>query len=59
MSEFDEQELMTMKLHEKRYLDNVTILRVYRGWIYTFYKKVHCNGLGDQIAMSSVFVPRN
>jgi hypothetical protein len=52
-----EVELKEMKLHEQKQLGDVTITRVYKGWIYTFENKRFCSGVGYQIVMSSVFVP--
>ena len=59
MSEFDEETLKTMKLHDLINFNTFSILRVYKGWIYTFTKRVHCNGRGEQYVMTSVFVPRD
>jgi hypothetical protein len=55
-----QEELLQMTFHETKYLnrDTLKIMRVHNGWIYTFSEKRHCDGVGDQIAMSSVFVPR-
>lgn len=53
-----EQMLYAMRLHDKLTFDGFNVLRVNKGWIYIFSKKVHCNGVGDQVAMSSVFVPK-
>ena len=54
-----EEKLREMKIHEHIYLNDETrILRVYKGWIYTFTKRIFCNGIGDQVVMSSVFVPK-
>ena len=52
-----EDELKNMKLHDVLWDNNTKIMRVYKGWIYTFTDKVFCNGVGDQFAMTSVFVP--
>ena len=54
-----EDELKNMKLHEVKIDQGTRIMRVYKGWIYTFKERTHCNGVGDQFAMSSVFVPYN
>ena len=51
-----EQDLLDMKLHELIYAHSCTIMRVYKGWTYTFFKRDSCSGK-DQITSSSVFVP--
>lgn len=55
-----EEKIRSMNFHDEISLDGgrTNILRVHKGWIYTFTKKMHCNGVGDQIVMTSVFVPR-
>jgi len=55
-----QEELLAMDFHEVKYLyrDTLKIMRVRNGWIYTFREKVFCDGVGDQWAMTSVFVPR-
>ena len=52
-----EDDLKNMRLHEEKQLGNLTIIRVYKGWIYTQTRKMHCNGVGDQVVMTSTFVP--
>ena len=49
--------LKDMDLHAIVQLGNIKILRVLGGWIYTFENKRFCSGAGEQIVMSSVFVP--
>lgn len=53
-----EQTLYSMRLHDLLTFSDFTVLRVHKGWIYTFKEKIHCNGVGDQVVMSSVFVPK-
>lgn len=60
MKEITHDDLCSMKLHEFLYLpepDNVSILRVPGGWIYTL--RLYDPVKGDYIAMSSCFVPYN
>jgi len=49
-------ELLYDELHELAYAHGCTIMRVYKGWTYTFFTRENCNGK-DQITSSSVFVP--
>lgn len=51
------KELRQMKLHDHIDLGWITITRVINGWIYTFENKRFCDGVGEQIVMTSVFVP--
>lgn len=55
----DKSELFEMKLHDIKHINNQTVqvLRVHNGWIYTTTKKTFCNGVGDQVQMTSTFVP--
>jgi len=52
--------IFDMKLHESRTLDkhNVTILRVYGGWIYyTHEHKVKDHVINETVLSHGVFVP--
>ena len=51
--------LKEMKIHEWVTLDNVTIMRVYKGWLYTIKDKQLCDGAGYQFQMTTTFVPYN
>jgi hypothetical protein len=51
------EKLLGMPLHDRIDLSTYEILRVPGGWIYTKKWKSHCNGVGDQISISSTFVP--
>jgi hypothetical protein len=52
------EDLKKMKPHEIKHFDGeLEILRVYGGWIYTQTKRIHCNGTGEQLVMTSTFVP--
>ena len=58
MSDSVEQDLKNMELHEIKYpscKENVSVIRVIGGWIYTIYS--YEQGLSTQV--SSVFVPEN
>lgn len=59
MSEIKIPDLCNMKLHEETEFGrgSLIVLRVPGGWIYTHHKKVFCEGVGYQIAMTSTFVP--
>jgi len=54
----DHLEILKMKFHESKRFHRFTVLKVHKGWIYTFTDRAFCQGVGDQFAMTSVFVPR-
>lgn len=52
-----EDELKCMKLHEVKWVGDIKVMRVYKGWLYTLREKIHCDGAGDQFQMTTTFVP--
>lgn len=54
-----EDELKNMKLHEVKWDGETRIMRVYKGWLYTYKEKMFCDGVGYQFQMNTTFVPYN
>jgi hypothetical protein len=52
-----DHKLSTMRLHDTISCGDIEILKVHEGWLYTIFKRVHCEGVGNQIVMTTTFVP--
>ena len=53
----DSRQMLKMSINDSCDVGGVSIMRVPGGLIYTFTKKMHCEAVGQQIVMSSAFVP--
>ena len=59
--EITERDVCDMTFHEVKHCNNevfdCTIMKVYKGWTYTFFKREVSISGADRITSSSVFVP--
>jgi hypothetical protein len=52
-----DHKLSTMELHDTIRFGDLEIIKVHEGWLYTIYKRVHCEAVGNQVVMTTTFVP--